>query len=174
MSEPLPSPLSAPASTGRRGALFTTIAIALLVALDQGTKLLVRRAFEPGESLPLVDGLFSLTYVRNIGAAWGILSGWRYALVGLAGAMFVFLAVCRRQVFGEGRLASASFLLLLAGIAGNVIDRVFLGYVVDFLDFYHGGWHFPAFNVADSCICVGVGLFLLRNLLSPSASTHSP
>lgn len=171
MSDPAPSP--APASAGRRGAFFAYTAIALLVALDQGTKFLVRRAFEPGESLPVVAGLFNLTYVRNEGAAWGILQGWGLFLVALAIAMFVFLAVRRRQVFGEGRLAAAAFILLLAGIAGNVLDRLFLRYVVDFLDFYHGAWHFPAFNVADSCICVGVGLFLLRNLLFPADTPHS-
>lgn len=167
MSEPPSPPLPAPAPTGRRGALFASAAILLLVALDQAAKLLVRRSFAPGESLPVVPGLFNLTYVRNIGAAWGILAGWRIVLVGLAIAMFLFLALRRRQVFGSGRLATASFILLLAGIAGNVIDRVFLGYVVDFLDFHHGAWHFPSFNVADSCICVGVGLFLLRHFLFP-------
>ncbi len=171
MSDPAPSPT--PASAGRRGMFSAYAAIALLVALDQGTKLLVRRAFEPGECLPVVPGLFNLTYVRNEGAAWGILQGWGIFLVALAIAMFVFLAVRRRQVFGEGRLATAAFILLLAGIAGNVLDRLFLRYVVDFLDFYHGAWHFPAFNVADSCICVGVGLFLLRNLFFPSDPTHS-
>ena len=62
---------------------------------------------------------------------------------------------------------SSSALLLVAGIIGNVIDRVFLGYVVDFLDFYVGASHFPAFNVADSCICVGVGLYMLASLVFP-------
>ncbi len=135
-----------------------------LVAFDQVTKWLVRAHFDLHESRSVILGLFNLTYVRNRGAAWGILSGWRYALAALAVAMLAAMCRYRAKFFGDGLLGRASFILLFAGIVGNFIDRAALGYVVDFLDFHWGVHHFPAFNVADSCICVGVGLYALASL----------
>ena len=111
----------------------------------------------------VIPGLLNFTFVRNQGAAWGILQGWHLVLAALAVAMLVVLAVFRKKIFGSGRLATSVFVLLFAGIAGNFIDRVFLGYVVDFIDFFHGDWHFPAFNIADSCICIGVFLYMFRS-----------
>ncbi len=143
------------------------LSIISLVALDQVTKWLVRAHFAIHESRPVIRGFFSLTYVQNRGAAWGILAGWRIALVALAAVMLFVLARYREKIFGSRAIGRVSFILLVAGIIGNVIDRVWLGYVVDFLDFYIGASHFPAFNVADSCICVGVGLYMLASFVSP-------
>ena len=140
------------------------LSIISLIALDQVTKSLVRAHFALHESRPVIRGFFSLTYVQNRGAAWGILAGWRVALVALAAVMLFVLARYREKIFGSRIIGRVSFVLLFAGIIGNVIDRVWLGYVVDFLDFYIGINHFPAFNVADSCICVGVGLYMLASL----------
>lgn len=129
--------------------------------LDQLAKFWVQSRFLYAEELRIVPGLFSLHYIRNTGAAWGMLSGWRYLLVFFSIAMLALILRQRRTMFYPhpgGRLAVG---LLAGGIIGNLIDRVRLGYVVDFLDFYHGQWHFPAFNIADSAICVGVGLYLL-------------
>ena len=145
--------------------LLSPIFVCCLVVLDQATKYLVRRHFALHESRPVIEGFFSLTYVQNRGAAWGILAGWRVALVALAAVMLFVLARYREKIFGPRAIGRVSFVLLVAGIIGNVIDRVFLGYVVDFLDFYVGASHFPAFNVADSCICVGVGLYMLASLV---------
>ncbi len=143
------------------------LSVISLVALDQATKWIVRAHFYLHESRPVIRNFFSLTYVQNRGAAWGILAGWRVALVALAAVMLVVLAHYRDRIFGTRAIGRVSFVLLVAGIIGNVIDRVWLGYVVDFLDFYVGTSHFPAFNVADSCICVGVGLYMLTSLVSP-------
>lgn len=145
--------------------LRLTAAIAFLLILDQVTKHLVWSRFALGESIPVIEGFFSLTYVRNIGAAWGIMSGWGWLLISLAVAMLVFVTLCRVRLFGDGRLGDAVFLLLFSGITGNLFDRIRLGYVVDFLDFFHGNWHFPAFNVADICICVSVGLYFIQQYL---------
>ena len=153
-----------------RGA-WDAVWVCATVLTDQATKFLVRGHFPaPGWSRTVIPGFFSLTYVRNRGAAWGILAGWRLVLVALAVAMLVVLGRYRLRLFGTGALGRLSFILLAAGIAGNAIDRAILGYVVDFLDFYVGASHFPAFNVADSCICVGVGLYMLQSLLAPQGS----
>lgn len=143
-----------------------SLLIVLAIVLDQLTKYLICRNFAVGESVPVISGLFSLTYVRNIGAAWGILAGWRIALVALAVVMVFLLIRYRAKVFPATLLGNCSFVLLISGIIGNAIDRARLGYVVDFLDFYTGNSHFPSFNVADSCICVGVFLYMIINLLS--------
>ncbi|MBQ6914082.1 MAG: signal peptidase II [Kiritimatiellae bacterium] len=147
--------------------IYYLLSIISLVSLDQITKLQIRNHFALHESRPVIRDFFSLTYVQNRGAAWGILAGWRVALVALAAVMLVVLARYREKIFGPRAIGRISFVLLVAGIIGNVIDRVFLGYVVDFLDFYIGKSHFPAFNVADSCICVGVGLYMLASLVFP-------
>ena len=144
--------------------LLSPILICCLVVFDQATKCLVRARFLLHESRPVIRGFFNLTYVQNRGAAWGILSGWRIVLVALAAVMLFVLARYRTKIFGSRVIGRVSFVLLVAGIVGNVIDRAWLGYVVDFLDFYVGTSHFPAFNVADSCICVGVGLYALASL----------
>jgi signal peptidase II len=143
--------------------IYYLLSIISLVSLDQLTKLQIRRHFSLHESRPVIRGFFSLTYVQNRGAAWGILAGWRVALVALAAVMLFVLALYREKIFGARAIGRVSFVLLVAGIIGNVIDRVWLGYVVDFLDFYCGTSHFPAFNVADSCICIGVGLYMLAS-----------
>lgn len=146
---------------------MTALFILLLVALDQATKHVVRASFALHESRPVIPGFFSLTYVQNRGAAWGILSGWGFFLVALAVVMLVVLARYRAKIFGDGLLGRIAFILLAGGIIGNLIDRAVLGYVVDFLDFFVGQSHFPAFNVADSCICVGVGLYMVASLALP-------
>lgn len=134
------------------------------MALDQLTKAYVNTRCRVGFERPVIPGLLNFTFVRNQGAAWGILQGWHLVLAALAVAMLAVLAVFRKRIFGAGRAADVVFVLLFAGIAGNFADRVFLGYVVDFIDFFHGDWHFPAFNVADSCICAGVFLYMFRSL----------
>ena len=149
--------------------IYYLLSIISLVSLDQVSKWLVRTHFALHESHPVIRGFFSLTYVRNRGAAWGILSGWRIILVALAAVMLFVLARYRTRIFGTRAIGRVSFVLLVAGIIGNVIDRVWLGYVVDFLDFYIRTSHFPAFNVADSCICIGVGLYALASLAVPSS-----
>ena len=136
--------------------------VAILVTVsDQWTKLVVRADFALGESRPVIDGFFNLTYVRNTGAAWGILGGQNTWLTMLSVVMLVLMVIFRRSFLSdtwEHRLALG---LMLGGILGNLMDRVRLGWVTDFFDFYLGSWHWPAFNIADAAICTGVGIYIL-------------
>lgn len=142
----------------------------ILLGLDQLTKLLVREQFELYESIPVVDGFFNLTYVLNPGAAFGMLGQlpelWRkwffVAVTLIAIAAVVYLMYHERQHI----LRVYAYTCILSGAVGNFIDRVFIGKVVDFLDFYIGTYHWPAFNIADSAITVGIGLIILDILIS--------
>ena len=138
-----------------------------IIIVDQLTKMLILARFRRGERLPVIDGLFDIVLAFNPGAAFSFLSdasGWqRYLFVALAllvsGALVLFL--CRA---GSGVL-HLGLAMILGGALGNVIDRIRIGEVVDFLLVHHGGWSFPAFNVADSAISVGAGLLILDSFL---------
>ena len=154
---------------------MTPLLVALLVILlDQATKEWVRGAFSLHESVPVIPGFFHLTYIRNTGAAWGMFSGQNLALAVLAFAMLVAIVLFRRQFLPPGRVHRVALGLLCGGIVGNLFDRLRLDYVVDFLDFFHRGWHFPAFNVADSAICVGVAIYVLGTFLVSRAAAAAP
>jgi signal peptidase II len=155
---------------------MTPLLVALyVVLLDQASKEWVRGAFSLHESIPLIPGFFNLTYIRNTGAAWGMFSGQNVALSLLAFAMLVALVAFRRKLLPPGRLHRVALGLLCGGIVGNLFDRLRLDYVTDYLDFYVGQSHFPAFNVADSAICIGVGIYVLGTLLAkPTAPTGGP
>ena len=154
---------------------MTPLLVALcVVLLDQASKEWVRGAFSLHESVPVIPGFFHLTYIRNTGAAWGMFSGQNIALSALALVMLAVLVVFRRKILPPGRVHRVALGLLCGGIAGNLFDRLRLDYVVDFLDFFVRTHHFPAFNVADSAICVGVFIYLLGTLLAPSPDPRSP
>ena len=147
---------------------MTPLLVALgIILLDQASKEWVRHAFALHESVPVVPGFFHLTYIRNTGAAWGMFSGQNLALAVLAFAMLVALVLFRRQFLPPGRVHRVALGLLCGGIVGNLFDRLRLDYVVDFLDVYWRVHHFPAFNVADSAICIAVGIYVLGTLLAP-------
>lgn len=142
--------------------------LSILVAvtlLDQLTKYLIRQTFLLGQGRPVMEGLFDLRYVQNTGAAWGMLSNQRLFLILLSFVMVGVLIRYRRHFLVESTFHRVVMGLMLAGIVGNLIDRIRLGYVVDFLDFYWRTHHFPVFNVADIAICTGVGLFILSHYL---------
>jgi signal peptidase II len=155
------------------------IAVLLLggavVALDQITKLIVLDRLPLGASVPVVDGLLSLTLVLNPGLAFGLLggipAGWRWVVAALSLAALAVLARVALRVLPTGgwpgRLAIG---LIFGGAVGNLIDRARFGAVVDFVDVHWRGWHWPAFNVADSAITVGVALLALRLLTERSTS----
>ncbi len=139
-------------------ALIVTI---LVTVADQWTKLIVRADYALGESRPVLEGFFNFTYVRNTGAAWGILGRQNTWLTVLSVVMLILMVIFRRSFLSdtwEHRLALG---LMLGGIVGNLMDRVRLGWVTDFFDFYIASWHFPAFNIADAAICSGVGIYIL-------------
>lgn len=144
------------------------IGIAALIAiLDQFTKVLILGSFQYGEHLPITS-FFNLVRVHNLGAAFSFLSdagGWqRWLFTGIGVVATLFMTWMLRAHAGQ-RLFCSAISLILGGAVGNVIDRLIHGYVVDFLDFYWGRWHFPAFNLADSAITLGAALLILDELL---------
>lgn len=138
--------------------------------LDQATKLWVA-AVLPYETFFLPDaievfpGIFNIVHVGNTGAAWSLFSGysWALAIVGFAALAVVF--AFRRALELEKPRMQWAFGFIVGGVVGNLIDRVRLGYVVDFLDFHYEDYYFPSFNVADSGITVGVSLYILFSFL---------
>ena len=142
---------------------------AVVIILDQWTKYLVVKRFALYESLQVIPGFFNLSYVRNKGAAFGILSGshgaWRSAFfVGVALVALAAIAMLVRK--SEDRLSIISFSLIGGGALGNLIDRIRTGEVTDFIDWYYQSYHWPTFNIADSAITVGVAL-LAAEMLFP-------
>ncbi len=144
------------------------------ILLDQVTKYLIIQNFRLGETLPIISGIFNLTYVRNTGAAFGLFAqahpAFRVPFFVLvpAIALVAIAYVFKKIPEGSTRLAVA-LSLVVGGAVGNLIDRVILGYVVDFVLFHwQYRYHFPAFNVADTAICVGVGLLMLDLLAQDS------
>ena len=144
--------------------LILFAAVSNLVLVDAVTKELAAGYLKGAAAISVIPGLFNLAYVENRGCAWGMFQGqvWPLAVFGLVA--LAFLIWKRKSVFGSGRLPAIAEPLLYAGIVGNVIDRLFRGYVIDMFDFHWGIHHFPCFNVADSLICISVGLLLLASL----------
>ena len=142
------------------------LAAAVIVA-DQLVKWIVLARFAPGEGLA-VTAFFNLVLVFNKGAAFSFLAreaGWQTPLLvgfALVAAGIVSVLIVRSP---EKNLLRAALALILGGALGNVIDRLRFGHVVDFLDFHAAGWHFPAFNVADSAITIGAALLILDGLV---------
>lgn len=133
--------------------------IVVLALLDQATKWYIVHHIGFEEEMPLISGFFSLTHVYNTGAAFSMMHDSNRFFTLLSVAVFVALIALRRHF--PGLLMQWGWILILSGILGNVTDRILHGHVVDFLDFQFGSYHWPAFNVADSCICVAAGLFLI-------------
>lgn len=134
-----------------------------LVAADQVTKLWAVARLKPVGSVAVIPGLFSLSYVENPGAAWGIFAGRHVFLIAFSVVTLGLIVWKRRELFGGLWAGWLTLGLICGGVAGNLIDRVRLNHVVDFLDFYVGRSHFPAFNIADAAICCGVALFMVTH-----------
>jgi signal peptidase II len=154
--------------TIRRKALLGISAGILL--LDQVVKIIIGGRLTELDSIVVIPNLFSLTRVHNTGVAYGFLNnvefpGKSLLVAGVAVAALIGLAFYASALDDDQRLTRFGLALVIGGAAGNLIDRVRLGYVLDFFDFYWGGWHFWAFNVADAAISVGVGLMILDLLL---------
>ena len=132
-----------------------------LIGLDQLFKWLAVRYLSGVTTHPLIEGVFHLTYVENRGAAFGILDGKGIFLILLTAAVLIALIVLLFMGKFHHPLLLTAITLFLGGGIGNLIDRIFRHYVVDFLDFYVGQWHWPAFNVADIAICCGALLVCL-------------
>jgi signal peptidase II len=154
--------------------------IAALVVVDQITKNLVVRSVELYRSVAVIPGFFSITRIHNNGAIFGAFSGpsgggvitvlTAASLIALGLVVYYFI-----KTPASDRRVKAALSLILAGALGNLVDRIVRGFVVDFLDFHVGRWHWPFFNVADSCITVGALLLILffvirKPACSPSSS----
>lgn len=136
----------------------------VIVFADQITKYWVRFHYDLGEIDQIIPGFFNLTYLRNTGAAWGMLDGYNTWLGVLSIVVLAGLIFFRRSFISNVFEHKVALGCLLGGIAGNLIDRLKLGYVTDFLDFHVQGWHWPSFNIADAAICTGVGIYILSAL----------
>ena len=153
------APAAAPAVA--RSYRFEAVLIAALLVADQISKALVRAYIPLHDSVTVIAGWLHLTHVRNTGAAFGFLNAaefpYKQVVVALAATTaLVGIALYAARVSSHDRLARVGLAMILAGAIGNLIDRLWLGSVVDFVDVVLGGWHFWAFNVADSAITLGV------------------
>ena len=138
-----------------------------VVIADQVTKWIILERLDLYQVIVVVPGFFNITHIQNPGGAFGFLAQQSPLVRSLVFLLMSFLAVCLifwfyRQTPPTHRFLSAGFALIFGGAIGNLIDRVRFGRVVDFLDFYLGAWHWPAFNVADSAITTGIAVFLLH------------
>jgi signal peptidase II len=162
-----PTPHAPPAGRAPAGLQPLTLVLAGVVVLaDQATKAMVRARLPLHDSVTIVPGLLELTHVRNTGAAFGIFNAaefpYKAALIALVATIaLASIALYTARLSPHQSLARLGLALILGGAAGNLIDRVTAGFVLDFVDFHWGEYHFWAFNVADAAITVGVVGMLL-------------
>ncbi len=149
-----------------RAEQYQMACLALAVFLiDQLTKLSIASRFHLHTSLRVIPDFFSLTHIQNTGAAWGIFREHPQALALLAGGTLAMLMAFAPVFQGSRWWTRWGWALLAGGIAGNLADRIRIGCVVDFLDFYIGSRHWPAFNLADSAICAGVICYIIDSFV---------
>ena len=165
-----------PDQQGAKAAIRWYVLALVLVIADQWSKQWITGHFFYGESRPLT-GFFNLVLVHNYGAAFSFLSdagGWqRWFFTLLAALISAVIAVWLARLPAAKKLEAVALALVLGGALGNLYDRLLLGYVVDFLDFHWQGRHWPAFNLADSAICVGAGLLIWDGLFGGHESNGS-
>ena len=157
--------------------------VAVLAIADAVTKELAAGRLKGAAAISVIPGFFNLAYVENRGCAWGMFQGQVRPLALFGLAALALLIWKRKSVFGDWRnvprplwlrLSLAAEPLLYAGIVGNVVDRLFRGYVIDFFDFHwQEAYRFPCFNVADVCISVAAGLLVLSSFLAPKKPKES-
>lgn len=135
-----------------------------LVGLDQFTKYLIVSHYDVGQFTEVIEGFFNIRYVRNYGAGFSILQNQRIFLTMISLLCVIALSYLLYTSKKTEKLQRFCYLLIISGSLGNLIDRIRLTYVVDFLDFILIGWDYPVFNFADICICVGCVLLMLTVL----------
>lgn len=145
--------------------MWPLVGIIILAVIDQVTKFKVAGSLYYGEQVEVIPGFLNLTYLHNTGAAFSIFQDQSTLLAVISFLVLLVLSFGYRHFVGTSVYLRWTFMFLAGGILGNLIDRVKYRYVIDFLDVYAGDYHWPAFNVADSAICIGVGLYLLHNFL---------
>jgi signal peptidase II len=157
-----------PKSSSTLRGMLPWLALALIIiVLDQFTKTLILGYYQLGDSTR-VTSFFNIVRVHNSGAAFSFLAnagGWqRWFFTGIGAVATIFILWMLRSHHGQ-KLFAFALACILGGAIGNVVDRLLHGYVVDFLDFHYGGWHFPAFNIADSGISIGAACLILDEIL---------
>ena len=172
-----------PHSRRERIVFVASIVFALFILLlDQGTKLWLEHSFKLYESHTVIKGWLSVSSVRNTGAAWGILNNRGWLLLLIAFAAFAVLLYFFHSITERYPERYFAIFMVLAGIVGNSIDRLWRGAVVDFIDVHHYVicpncghrfylWQYPVFNVADIAICVGCGVLILSSFIRPKAKS---
>ncbi len=140
--------------------LIAVAAIFFLVAADQITKLLISSNFEVGESVHIIDGLLDFTYVQNRGAAFGMFADQRWVFLIATVALLAAIIILWAKGFITHITGTIAAVLIVAGGVGNMIDRILLGYVVDFIDI-SPLFSFAVFNVADCCVCIGAAFLAI-------------
>ena len=131
--------------------------------LDLLTKGWIRNSLDIGQEIPILP-FFSLVHIQNTGVAFGMLQGRNTILMIFAGAAIIFILFYGYKNLKQDKYLAWIMALVAGGAAGNVLDRIRFGAVTDFMDFYAGSHHWPAFNVADSSVCVGAGLLILHSM----------
>ncbi|HDL77188.1 MAG TPA: signal peptidase II [Lentisphaerae bacterium] len=150
---------------------FTASAGAVIL-VDQITKYLVRSGIALHDRIELIPHFLALTYVQNTGAAWGILGGWNGILAAFSLAVLGIIYAFRHRLAHEAGIVVLG--IITGGIVGNLLDRLRLGWVTDMIDLHVFQYHWPAFNVADAAICLGVMYYVVRNLRAASGSRKNP
>jgi len=152
-----------------------------IVILDQATKALIHYNMQLHESIEIVEGFFAITYIRNPGAAFGFLADLSedfrvYFFIIVSVAALIFLSVFFYKTRQEDVWTQVGLSMVGGGAIGNLVDRLRLGEVIDFLDFSIGSYHWPAFNVADSSISIGLGCLILQLFLRSKleSAQHHP
>jgi signal peptidase II len=154
----------------RRKYLILIVVFCVVLFFDQITKAYVSRTLPKFQSVEVIQHFFNITHVRNTGAAFGLLAGPTHPLrtilfVVISGIAIGAILLIYRKIEDDDTLHALAFSLLLGGAVGNLVDRVWMGHVIDFLDFHWYGHHWPAFNFADSAICGGIGLIILNMVM---------
>lgn len=145
--------------------IFLTVVFIVGIVLDQISKWFVASNMQLHDSIELIPNFFSITYAHNTGAAWSILEGKMLFFYCITIVASILLILYFRSLDENQFLSKIGIIMMLSGTMGNFIDRIFLQYVRDFLDFIIFGYDFPIFNVADSFLCVGVALLILEEFM---------
>jgi signal peptidase II len=157
----------------------------VLILIDQYSKFLITAHLPLYYSIEVIQGVFNLTHIRNPGVAFGLFAGMEsqykaWIFVFISTVAIIAILVIYHHTPKEHRMVRVGLILIFSGAIGNVIDRIVYQEVIDFLDVFYKGYHWPAFNFADSCITIGVGLMILdlfqkhpKQLLSSNASKES-
>jgi signal peptidase II len=146
--------------------LHLFLASNVLIILDQYTKMWVNTHIPKHRFISVIDGFFAITHIRNPGVAFGLGADWPsdlkvYLFIGFSIIAIIAILVFFHQTPQENKIVRVALILIFSGAIGNLIDRILYHEVIDFIDFFYGSYHWPAFNIADSCITIGVLLMFV-------------